>query len=78
MLCLAGNLNYWSMFGFKPFSKAFLDNDLKSGKNETAILSGIFSKESDASLGHNLHVEIGDDKLSESYCTCKAGYINLL
>ena len=27
---------------------------------------------------HNLHVEIGDDKLSESYCTCKAGYINLL
>jgi hypothetical protein len=25
--------------------------DLKSGKNETAILSGIFSKESDASLG---------------------------
>ena len=25
---------------------------------------------------HNLHVEIGDDKLSESYCTCKAGYIN--
>jgi hypothetical protein len=28
-----------------------LDNDSKSGKNETAILSGIFSKESDASLG---------------------------
>jgi hypothetical protein len=27
---------------------------------------------------HNLHVEIGDDKLSKSYCTCKAGYINLL
>jgi hypothetical protein len=27
---------------------------------------------------HNLHVEIGDDRLSESYCTCKAGYINLL
>jgi hypothetical protein len=27
---------------------------------------------------HNLHVEIGDDKLSESYSTCKAGYINLL
>jgi hypothetical protein len=27
---------------------------------------------------HNLHVEIGDGKLSESYCTCKAGYINLL
>jgi hypothetical protein len=27
---------------------------------------------------HNLHVEIDDDKLSESYCTCKAGYINLL
>jgi hypothetical protein len=27
---------------------------------------------------HNLHVEIGDDKLSESYCTCKTGYINLL
>ena len=26
---------------------------------------------------HNLHVEIGDDKLSESYCTCKVGYINL-
>ena len=26
---------------------------------------------------HNLHVEIGHDKLSESYCTCKAGYINL-
>ena len=21
---------------------------------------------------HNLHVEIGDDKLSESYCTCKS------
>jgi hypothetical protein len=35
----------------KPFSKAFLDYDSKSGKNETAILSGIFSKESDASLG---------------------------
>jgi hypothetical protein len=27
---------------------------------------------------HNLHVEIDDDNLSESYCTCKAGYINLL
>ena len=27
---------------------------------------------------YNLHVEIGDDKLSESYCTCKTGYINLL
>ena len=27
---------------------------------------------------HNLHVEIGDDKLPESYCTCKIGYVNLL
>ena len=27
---------------------------------------------------HNLHVEIGDDKLPESYCTCKVGYVNLL
>jgi hypothetical protein len=27
---------------------------------------------------HNLHVEIDDDNLSESYYTCKAGYINLL
>ena len=26
----------------------------------------------------NLHVEIDDDKLSESYCTCKVGYVNLL
>jgi hypothetical protein len=26
---------------------------------------------------HNLHVEIGDDKLSESYCTCKTGRNNL-
>ena len=31
----------------KPFSKVFLDNDSKSGKNKTAILSGIFHKESD-------------------------------
>ena len=27
---------------------------------------------------HNLHVEIGDDKLSESYSTSKDGYVNLL
>jgi hypothetical protein len=26
----------------------------------------------------NRHVEIGDDKLSESYCTCKTWYINPL